>query len=71
LEISPLHPHEAAEILNSLSVVIPSNADRFEAVIGVQFVQIQDHLRENECFSAIRDALLPRLLSGELAVGAE
>ena len=63
-------PSMTTEILNSLFVIIPPDDElvRFEEVVGVQFEQIQQNLQENERLAALRDNLLPKLMSGELAV---
>jgi len=63
-------PSMTTEILNALPIVIPPNEEltRFEEVVSVQFKQIQDILRENNTLATLRDALVPRLMSGELSV---
>lgn len=56
--------------LNKISVIIPSIAEleTFNSIIQPIFKQVR-HLRaENDRLIAIRDALLPRLMSGELDV---
>ncbi|WAW10828.1 restriction endonuclease subunit S [Oxalobacter vibrioformis] len=63
-------PSMTTEILNTLPVVIPPDEElaRFEEIVGTQFAQIQDNLRENDTLSFLRDTLLSRLMSGELSV---
>ena len=63
-------PSMTTEILNSMLVVIPPDEalTRFEEVVAVQFTQMQDNLRENDTLTALRDTLLPRLMSGGLSV---
>lgn len=63
-------PSMTTEILNSLSVVVPPDEDlaRYESVVDAQFKKIQDNICENKTLSVFRDALLPRLISGELSV---
>ena len=58
------------EILNSLPVVVPPDSElaRYEEVVGAQFRQIQVNQAEIDKLAAIRDTLLPRLMSGELSV---
>jgi len=63
-------PSMTTEILNSLPIVIPpaSELDLYEEVASAQFRQIQANKLENTNLAAIRDLLLPRLMSGELSV---
>ncbi|KHN49112.1 restriction endonuclease subunit S, partial [Pectobacterium fontis] len=63
-------PSMTTEILNALTVVIPPDSEltRYEEVVSVQFRKIQANQAENDNLVAIRDALLPRLMSGELSV---
>ena len=63
-------PSMTTEILNSLPIVIPPTSvlDRYEEVVSAQFRQIQSNKLENINLTAIRDLLLPRLMSGELSV---
>lgn len=63
-------PSMTTEILNALPVVIPPDSEfaRYEEVVGAQFRQIQANQAESENLAAIRDSLLPRLMSGELSV---
>lgn len=63
-------PSMTTEILNALPVVIPSDSElaRFEEITDVQFKQIQANQAESDNLAALRDTLLPRLMSGELSV---
>ena len=63
-------PSMTTEILNSLPVVLPPDSElaRYEEVVGAQFRQIQVNQVEIDKLAAIRDTLLPRLMSGELSV---
>jgi type I restriction enzyme S subunit len=63
-------PSMTTEILNSLPVVIPPDSElaRYEELVGAQFRQMQANQAENGKLEAIRDSLLPRLMSGELSV---
>jgi type I restriction enzyme, S subunit len=63
-------PSMTAEIINSLPIVIPPDSElaRYEEVVGVQFRQMQINQAESDNLVAIRDTLLPRLMSGELSV---
>ena len=65
-------PSMTTEILNSLPVVVPPDSElaRYEEVVGAQFRQIQVNQAEIDKLAAIRDTLLPRLMSGELSVAA-
>ena len=56
--------------LNKVPVIIPSEAElsAFDSVAQPIFAQIRNLRAENDRLSAIRDTLLPRLMSGELDV---
>lgn len=56
--------------LNKVPVVIPSIAElqAFDSVIQPIFAQIRSLSAENDRLAAIRDTLLPKLMSGELDV---
>lgn len=56
--------------LNKVPVIIPSEAElsAFDSVIQPIFAQIRNLRAENDRLAAIRDTLLPRLMSGELDV---
>ena len=58
------------EFLNAMEVVIP-NDDRlakFEMVCSPIFKQIKQCIIENQNLAQIRDALLPKLMNGELEI---
>lgn len=56
--------------LRNLSVVIPTQADlrEIDAIIQPLFSEIRNLRAENQRLSAIRDSLLPKLMSGELDI---
>ncbi|WP_457768640.1 restriction endonuclease subunit S [Facklamia hominis] len=56
--------------LRNLSVVIPTQANlrEIDAIIQPLFSEIRNLRAENQRLSAIRDALLPKLMSGEIDV---
>jgi type I restriction enzyme S subunit len=56
--------------LNKVPIVIPSEAEllSFDSLIQPYFGQIRNLRAENERLAATRDALLPKLMSGELDV---
>ena len=56
--------------LNKVPVVIPSEAElfSFDSMIQPYFAQIRNLRAENDRLAATRDALLPKLMSGELDV---
>jgi type I restriction enzyme S subunit len=43
---------------------------RFEQVVKPLMEKIKGHLEESRTLAALRDALLPKLLSGEVSVAA-
>jgi type I restriction enzyme S subunit len=63
-------PSMTTEILNALPIVIPPDDElvRFENVVNAQFQQVHANQVESKNLATIRDALLPRLMSGELSV---
>jgi type I restriction enzyme S subunit len=56
--------------LKALSIVVPSAEDmaEFNTLIEPLFAQIRVNRDENNHLTALRDTLLPRLMSGELSV---
>jgi type I restriction enzyme S subunit len=63
-------PSMTTEILNSLSIVIPSEKDlkRYDLLVAPMFQGIKNNVRYNTSLSQLRDTLLPKLMSGELSV---
>ncbi len=59
-------------IFKPLPVLVPSNRvlDVFEALVGSLYSRIESNLKEAETLSAMREALLPRLISGEVRLNA-
>ena len=61
-------PSMTTEILNALEVVIPSNEylEKFESVVSPLLNEMKHCIMENENLTSIRDALLPKLMNGEI-----
>lgn len=59
-----------SKIIKAMPFIIPTDNEiaRFHAVVGPMFEQILNNQLENDSLAEIRDALLPRLMSGELDV---
>lgn len=59
-----------SKIIKAMPVVMPDRKalDDFHAVTAPLFEQIKVYLEESAKLAALRDALLPRLMSGELSV---
>jgi type I restriction enzyme S subunit len=59
-----------ADCLRNLSIVIPPPecAREFGAFAKAVFAQMKSHDEESRTLAELRDALLPKLLSGELRV---
>lgn len=59
-----------SKIIKAMPFVIPADDEisRFHSVAGPMFEQILNNQLENDSLAEIRDALLPRLMSGELDV---
>jgi len=60
------------DTMAGITVVVPSRAelDIFEALVAPQMERIRHNLIESRTLAALRDALLPKLISGELRVNA-
>ena len=58
--------------LRSVQVVIPpqNELDKFNELIRPMFDQIRQHQEQNNTLTAMRDALLPKLMSGEVDISA-
>ena len=56
--------------MNRIEFVLPSSKvlNEFEHVTNPVFEKIDENQRSNKTLAALRDALLPKLLSGELRV---
>lgn len=56
--------------MNKVAILIPDRQtlDNFEALVGQLMLQYEANLLENTNLADLRDALLPRLMSGELDV---
>ena len=63
-------PSMTTDILNHMQVLIPDalSLSKFDAVAGALYSSIKHANRESRALAAMRDALLPKLMSGELAV---
>ncbi len=69
------YPAVRPEIIANLRIVLPTNRkilDRFHSLCEPLYLRADANRRESRILGAIRDALLPRLLSGAIRVkGAE
>lgn len=65
-------PSMTTEILNSIELRLPPKAvlADFEHNVAPIYQTIATKKRENDCLAALRDTLLPRLMSGKLNVSA-
>lgn len=65
-------PSMTTDILNSLELQIPSEDAlvHFEETVAPMFQMIQDNTCESLELAKVRDALLPKLMSGELDISA-
>ena len=63
-------PRGDKEQILSYDIVIPDlkNLEMFNAVVEAMCVKISRKVKESRALSSLRDALLPRLMSGELDV---
>ena len=63
-------PSMTTDILNAMELQIPdfTTLSRFEDTVAPMYLTMQHNQQESEKLAATRDALLPRLMSGELDV---
>ena len=65
-------PSMTTDILNAMELSIPDaeTLKRFESIVGPMYRAMQHNSEESKKLAAVRDTLLPRLMSGELDVSA-
>ena len=58
------------DALNNMEVVIPakSDLDKFEEIVASMYADIFNRSEENSRLESIRDALLPKLMNGEIEI---
>ena len=63
-------PSMTTDILNAMELSIPDaeTLKRFESIVGPMYRAMQHNSEESKKLAAIRDSLLPQLMSGELDV---
>jgi len=63
-------PSMTTDILNAMEVTIPSDKqlECFENIVSPMYLTIHENQKQNEQLACLRDALLPKLMSGELDV---
>ena len=63
-------PSMTTDILNAMELYVPDTETlkRFESVVGPVYRAIQHNTAESKKLAAVRDSLIPRLMSGELDV---
>lgn len=63
-------PSMTTDILNAMELYIPDaeTRKRFEIIVGPMYRDIQHNTEESKKLVAVRDSLLPQLMSGELDV---
>ena len=63
-------PSMTTAVLNELEILLPPEEAlaRFEECVNPMFLQMQANITDSANLATIRDALLPRLMSGELTV---
>lgn len=63
-------PSMTTDILNAMEVAIPSASalEEFEAVVSPIYKAMQENDNQSETLAKLRDALLPKLMSGEIDV---
>lgn len=63
-------PSMTTAILNAIEIRVPSEEalEEFEGIVSPMYIEVQANNSESEKLRALRDALLPKLMSGELDV---
>ena len=63
-------PSMTTDILNAMELCIPDaeTLHRFESIVGPMYRAMKHNSEESKKLAAVRDTLLPRLISGELDV---
>ena len=63
-------PSMTTDILNAMELSIPDaeTLKRFESIVGPMYRAMQQNYEESKKLAAVRETLLPRLMSGELDV---
>lgn len=63
-------PSMTTAILNAMEVVIPTDSalKAFEEIVSPMYNEIQKNDEQSRTLCSIRDALLPRLMSGEIDI---
>lgn len=63
-------PSMTTDILNAMEVAIPSASalEEFEALVSPMYKTMQENDNQSETLAKLRDALLPKLMSGEIDV---
>jgi type I restriction enzyme S subunit len=58
------------EILKNLEIIIPfsKTLQEFDGVAGSFYAEVEHAKRQSRSLAALRDALLPKLMSGEIDV---
>ena len=64
-------PSMTTNILNNMKIIKPPSQilEQFDSLIAPMFQMIKHNKEENKTLEDIRDALLPKLLSGDLELG--
>ena len=65
-------PSMTTDILNAMEVTIPSASalEEFESLVAPMYRAMQENDSQSSKLSELRDALLPKLMSGEIDVSA-
>lgn len=65
-------PSMTTDILNAMEVVIPSAAslEEFEGIVSPMYKEMQENDKQSTTLGKLRDALLPKLMSGEIDVSS-
>ena len=63
-------PSMTTEVLNNMPIDIPPDTffEQFENTVGIYYKKIKTNQTQIQTLSALRDTLLPKLMSGEVRV---
>jgi type I restriction enzyme, S subunit len=66
-------PSMTTEILNNMPIDIPPNEifERFEGTISPFYIKIKSNQTQIRTLTALRDTLLPKLMSGEIRLNRD
>ncbi len=70
MDVGSAIPSLTTQLLNRINIIIPPNIEvlKYDESATIWFNAIQSNVEENQTLTALRDTLLPKLISGEVRV---